>query len=321
MYPLGPRRLPEAALIALALTVAACGGDDPLAPDQAVTPVEAGGPAALVTAQRIVFSSKRNGQYDIYKMDPAGQNVVRLTSKPDDESQAAWSADGKRVALVRPRLNAANKVMSDIYIINADGSNGHWARSTATTCPLSHPSWSPDGSRLALSLYCSGTQYVGYLILNTGQLGGYSTGFGGLPGSWPTYTKSGQIVYLGGTAKTVDRINADGSGHKTLFSSTTVVIQPALSPDGSKLLFVRTVWDALPNADIYMVVLGTGKTTQLTWFSGSDSQPTWSPDGTRIAFTSGLSGVSQIWTMNPTGGSLARLTKTTTPEVDPSWSR
>jgi Tol biopolymer transport system component len=315
MYPLGPRRLPEAAFIALALTVAACGGDDPLAPDQA------GAPAALVTAQRIVFSSKRNGQYDIYKMDPAGQNVVRLTSKPDDEGQAAWSADGKRVALVRPRLNAANKTMNDIYIINADGTNGHWARSTATTCPLSHPSWSPDGSRLALSLYCSYTQYVGYLILNTGQLAGYSTGFGGLPGSWPTYTKAGQIVYQSATAKTIDRINADGSGHKTLFSSSTVMTQPALSPDGSKLLFVRTVWDDIPTGDIYMLVLGTGKTTQLTSYSGTSSEPTWSPDGTRIAFTSTRSGQSQIWTMNTTGGSLTRLTNTSTSEVDPSWSR
>jgi TolB protein len=172
-----------------------------------------------------------------------------------------------------------------------------------------------------LSLYCSGTQYVGYLILNTGQLGGYSTGFGGLPGSWPTYTKAGQIVYQGATAKTIDRINADGSGHKTLFSSSTVMTQPALSPDGSKLLFVRTVSNDIPTSDIYMLVLGTGKTTQLTSYSGSNSEPTWSPDGTRIAFTSTRSGQSQIWTMNTTGGSLTRLTNTSTIEVDPSWSR
>jgi TolB protein len=69
------------------------------------------------------------------------------------------------------------------------------------------------------------------------------------------------------------------------------------------------------------VPLGTGKVTQLTTYDGFDSQPTWSPDGTRIAFTSGRSGTAQIWTMNPTGGALTRGTHTTTAEADPAWSR
>lgn len=96
------RRLPGAALLAVALTVGACGGDNPLAPaDQgapADQPASSDAAGALVTAQRIVFTSYRNGQYDIYKMDPAGQNVVRLTSMSTEESEPAWSPDNKRVA-------------------------------------------------------------------------------------------------------------------------------------------------------------------------------------------------------------------------------
>jgi len=51
-----------------------------------------------------------------------------------------------------------------------------------------------------------------------------------------------------------------------------------------------------------------------------DLQPSWSPDGSRIAFTSMRSGQLQIWTMNATGGSLLRVTHTATNEGYPAWS-
>jgi TolB protein len=318
------RSLPVAALVAVALSVTACGGDDPMAPMAQETPVDQ--PAsldvtgALLTSQRIVFTSYRNGQYDIYKMDPAGQNVVRLTNSPTQEGEAAFSFDNKRVALVRPRVNAANQTRRDIYIVNADGTNGHWARPTAPdNFELAHPSWSPDGSKLAVSMSLNGVYYVAYLILATGKVAAYSTGYGGLPGTWPTYTKSGQIVYLGPTLKTVNRINGDGSGNKILFSSTLAVNQPTLSPDGTKLLFVRLV-DELFNSEIFLRNLSTGTTTKLTNSPAPDMTPTWSPDGSKIAFMSGRTGVGQVWTMNTTGGNLTRLTQTNTGEGAPSWS-
>jgi TolB protein len=318
------RSLPVAALVAVALSVTACGGDGPMAPMDQEAPMDQ--PAsldvtgALVTSQRIVFTSYRNGQYDIYKMDPAGQNVLRLTNSPTQEGEAAWSFDNKRVALVRPRVNAANWTWRDIYIVNADGSNGHWARPTApANFELSHPSWSPDGSKLAVSMSLNGVNYVAYLILATGQLSAYSTGYGGLPGTWPTYTKSGQIVYLGPTRKTVNRINGDGSANKILFSSTQSLAQPTLSPDGTKLLFVRLI-DDLFNSEIFLKNLSTGTTTKLTSSPAPDMMPTWSPDGSRIAFMSGRTGIGQVWTMSPTGGSLTRITHTATAEGSPSWS-
>jgi TolB protein len=321
------RRVPGAAFLALALAISGCDGDQPLAPaDQdsaadAATPVASGETAALVvTSQRIVFTSNRNGgQFDIYKIDPAGQNTFRITSKSDRETEPALSWDNKRVALVRPRINALNQMRYDIWVVNADGTNGHWARSATSTADLGHPSWSPSGSKLAVTMALNGQNYVAYLNLTTGQLSAYSTGYGGLPGSYPTYTPSGQIVYVGGTGKTIDRINGDGSGHKTLLTSTMYMAQPALSPDGNKLLYVRAVDDFL-NTEIFLRNLATSTTKQLTISNAPDGQPTWSPDGSRIAFMSGRTGVAQIWTMDATGGTLKRVTQTTSTEAYPSWS-
>src|SRR5262249_35358556 len=75
----------------------AAGVVEPAAPDAAA--VEAA-PAADVTAlsgttQRIAFASSRSGGGDIYKMDPQGNSIARLTTSGSFETEPAWSKDNK----------------------------------------------------------------------------------------------------------------------------------------------------------------------------------------------------------------------------------
>ena len=59
----------------------------------------------------------------------------------------------------------------------------------------------------------------------------------------------------------------------------------------------------------------------LTHNPAPDTHPAWSPDGTRIAFTSTRSGGSpDIWTMSADGSNPKRLTNTPDNEADPAWS-
>ncbi|MBN1382122.1 MAG: PD40 domain-containing protein [Deltaproteobacteria bacterium] len=51
-----------------------------------------------------------------------------------------------------------------------------------------------------------------------------------------------------------------------------------------------------------------------------DGQPAWKPDGRKIAFTSNRSGNYDIWTVNPDGTGLIRLTTSDMDEKYPSWS-
>jgi Tol biopolymer transport system component len=308
-------------MILAALALVGCGaGGDALAPaedDVAAAPVETT-PAALVTGQRIAFTSTRNGGYDIYKMAPSGQSLVRLTSSKDWEFSPGWSRGNGRIAFTRERHNGVNPVRYDIYVTNADGSNGHWAMPLASGYDVTDPDWSPDGSQLVVTVSVSGIWYIGYINLADGRLGLYTTNYKLVPGRYPSYTKAGQIIYTGPTGSTVDRINADGSNHKTLLTSAAGASEPALSPDGKKLLYERVV-DTF-NLEIYVKDLVSGTTKRLTNNPASDAQGTWSPDGSRIAFTSTRSGQQQIWTMDANGGTLTRITHTATAERDPAWT-
>ena len=316
----------------VALALAACNGaENPLEPvDGSTAPAseplatagEAVGPDFTLAPAtgRIVFQSYRSGSGDIYRMDPLGASLVRLTTSVDEERVPSWSYDNKRIALVRPRLDANNVKHDDIYIIGADGSGGHWARSVPSPWHLGDPSWSPDGSRLLVTVTVSYTWYVGWMDLATGQIGLFNGGGFNYPGLKASYDRSGQnIVYVGQGSKTVEQIKADGTGHKVLVSTTSYVSRPAYSPDGKKVAYSRLI--STGDEELFVKNLVDGTTRRMTWSAGDDSSPTWSPDGSRIAFTSRRSGLLQIWTMNAaTGGSLTRITQTASAELYPQWS-
>ena len=88
-----------------------------------------------------------------------------------------------------------------------------------------------------------------------------------------------------------------------------------VSPDGTTIVF-----DLL--GDIYTVPIGGGDATRITSGMGYDAQPTFSPDGSRIAYISDRSGSDNIWVVDAAGGEPKALTReredaVSTPEWDP----
>jgi WD40 repeat protein/PASTA domain-containing protein len=65
---------------------------------------------------------------------------------------------------------------------------------------------------------------------------------------------------------------------------------------------------------------GTGL-VNLTNDPSSDSDPTWSPDGTKIAFTTnrGPTGDNEVFVMNADGSNQQNLTNSPANESDPDW--
>jgi len=69
---------------------------------------------------------------------------------------------------------------------------------------------------------------------------------------------------------------------------------PAASPDGTRIVF--SVVDAYARTDLFILDRTTGAVARLTGGPEFDDQPSWSPDGTRIAFRRQAMGeTGQIW--------------------------
>ncbi len=88
------------------------------------------------------------------------------------------------------------------------------------------------------------------------------------------------------------------------------ISEPALSPDGKTVAFTVQTIDLDKNTkprQIWTVPLSGGAPRQLTR-DGNNERPRWTPDSKRIVFVSTRSGGSQIWSMEPDGGSARQIT-------------
>jgi Tol biopolymer transport system component len=308
-----------------------CGGNDgPLdpatgstaessAPSAASSPVPAQDLASLTTSQRIVFGSYSS---TVYKMDPQGsQREVILTHLPGAHAPV-WSWDNTKLAMVSAR-SSNGVTRDDILVLNADGTNEHWARSQASAWDFEDPSWFPNGSRILMTVKVGGTTpTLGWLEPTTGQAGLFwFPGGGAVLGTRPSFNKTGtKILYVGRYGNTIEQINPDGSGHTVRISAGVKLDYPSFSPDGGRIAYQKGPTGG--NTDIFVKNLTTGVITRVTFSTAADGHPSWSPDGVRIAFMSKRTGARQVFTMKAaTGGDVVRLsTGNYTEDYDPSWT-
>lgn len=90
----------------------------------------------------------------------------------------------------------------------------------------------------------------------------------------------------------------------------------AVSPDGNR---VAAILSFQGNPELYVIDIGRGSWRRMTKTEYDvEGQPTWSPDGTQIAFVRGINS-QQIWVMDVATGKERRLTSRGRKNVDPDW--
>ena len=122
-------------------------------------------------------------------------------------------------------------------------------------------------------------------------------------------TQVGTIFFRRCTAADCDiyRIRSDGSGESHFYGSNAFDHEPHVSPDGTKVLFYQIYPPAYTNADIFTIDISgdVASLTRLTSSSQREVHPSWSPDGSEIAYMSGIPG--RPWIMNADGSNQRQL--------------
>jgi Tol biopolymer transport system component len=264
---------------------------------------------------KIAFQSSRDGQSEIYVMNPDGTAPINLTQHGADDADPAWCSDGTKLVFSSTREGRRR-----LYVMNAYGTDVR--RLTALmAADDGQPAWSPDCTRILFTrtfgapagdLYMinadgSGERRITY---NAPAMALFSA-----PVWSPDGTKFAFMLAFSDTATQIVIANVDGSGQRQLTEGASSR-SPQFSPNGQQIVFDR---GPAGSAEIWVMNADGSNQRQLTFNGGLDERPAWSADGAQIVFTSSRTGTAQVYVMDADGSNQRRLTTTSTRETNADW--
>lgn len=112
--------------------------------------------------------------------------------------------------------------------------------------------------------------------------------------------------------------NGQGSAPKELTRGTSLIERPRISPDGHSVVF-NVGHEG--RANLHVMPITGGASSQLTSFDSHNVGGVWSPDGKRIAFASTEGGRTRVWTVDAAGGVPRPLASTDMSDIyELAWS-
>jgi TolB protein len=119
--------------------------------------------------------------------------------------------------------------------------------------------------------------------------------------------------------KEVWQMDYDGAAQSQLTHLSSVAsLSPRVSPDNTRVIFSSFAKRGL---ELMMYSLELGRIVSFPTYNGTNISPAWAPDGSKIAFSSSMSGHSEIYVVDSAGANPKRLTVPSGhPDVSPVWN-
>lgn len=238
--------------------------------------------------------------------------------------------NNQRVAALAVNGKIAFTLSSNtIYTINPDGLGLVQLTQTGNGFTDRSPAWSPDGTKIAFSRTTFTVQSQIYVMnadgTNPTRITNNSAG-----DTQPTWSPDGTKIAFVSNRDGNNEIyvmNADGSNQVRLTNDPGFDIDPAWSPDGTKIAFTSSrdfpgiTGNIALGFELYTINADGSNPIRLTNNSNVDAGPSWSPDGTKIAFNTQRDGLPLVYVMNANGSNPINITQSTTLDSgDPEWS-
>ncbi|SET00729.1 TolB protein [Methanococcoides vulcani] len=137
----------------------------------------------------------------------------------------------------------------------------------------------------------------------------------------PAWSPDGQLITYS-SEQAIWVMNADGSDQTRVYDTIAWEGEPSFSSDGKFIYYATEHVQPFSSKfiSIRVVELADKSNTSQITENADKREPVMSPDGTKIAYLSKVSGNYDIWVMNPDGSESKQITDSASDEGAPSWS-
>ena len=289
--------------------------------------------AEAPTTPKILFTSARDGNYEIYSMNPDGSEKVNITQHRANDMSAVWSPTGEQILFVSDRDGNRFFEDRDLYLMNPNGSNVRRVFKRKIEARRLSPAWSPDGKQIAYrhsDFNVGGTN--GTYIATLGEqeeerIGNYGS---------PAWSPDGTEIACRGIEATGSWLilyNVRTGKHERILPKKTLQFQagPSWSAAGDKIAFTgnkhripaildRDLHNAWADKDTVFIVNSDG--TGLKQLVEEDGPAAWasalSPNGNEVLYTQRSIDDYQIFKLDVNSGVRMQLTHTDR-NMDADW--